>query len=192
MMICILLFSFIQNSNAQKKQKPFHFKSIHNIGEIIGEKESCFSLQTINGLQLKNNWFFGLGVAYDPYQIAAIPAFVDVRKYFGHQQWQPFLYADAGESFALHNSTYPKTWYGGSQAYTFKPSLYGEAGLGFSKSIAKNAKFILSAGYSYKQFNYSQPNYIIIDFPPYGTGSISEYQYRFNFQRLSIKMGLEF
>ncbi|HEX3025115.1 MAG TPA: hypothetical protein VHP12_07880 [Chitinophagaceae bacterium] len=193
--IVIVLLILFQHINAQKTEKKLRFTSINNIGVIVGKNSSGISLQTVNGFKLKHNWIAGFGVAYDPYQIASVPVFIDARKYFGNKQWMPFLYADAGKNYTLRNNNYPKNWSDGSEAYTFTNSLYAETGIGISKAITKNNKFFLSAGYSYKQFNYSQ--HIITYFPWMDLSQMlhyqtNYYQYHFSFQRLSIKMGIEF
>jgi hypothetical protein len=128
-----------------------------------------------------------LGAGFDSYSVTSIPAFVDVRKYFGKDKSQFFVYVDGGMNFTLHNKDYPKKLIGSNQdAYIFKPSLYQEAGIGISRHISKTAKFFISAGYSVKQFKYSYPNYWSSTLPTAYT------QYNFNFRRWHIQFGLEF
>ena len=184
--VIIVLFATKQCFSQQPKSK-IHFNSINSIGTVIGENGSSTILQTINGIKINNNWAFGLGIGHDPYQEASIPVFVDVRKYMGNKTWQPFIYVDGGMNYTLRTNNYPKKWSTGKDEYTFKPSFYGDAGIGISKSISRTAKFFISAGYSVKQFKYDYQNYWIWDtgFPTVPT------RYNFNFERWSFKLGLE-
>ena len=185
----MVLFAVEQNFAQQSKAK-IHFSSINNIGIIAGENGSNITLQTINGIRFKNSWTVGLGVGFDPYRVASVPAFIDVRKYFGKGTLQTFVYADGGMNFTLHNNDYPGKWsWNGQDAYIFKPSLYEEAGIGISRHISKTVKFFILAGYSVKQFKYTEDNPgVVIDFPPYNTYAST---YNYLYRRFSIKIGLE-
>jgi hypothetical protein len=179
-----------QQGFAQQAKAKIQFNSINNWGIITGENGGNITLQTINGLRFKNSWAIGLGTGFDPYRVASVPAFIDVRKYFGKGPSQFFIYADGGMNFTLHNNDYPKKWIGSNEnAYTFKPSLYQEAGVGISRQMSKTIKLFISAGYSVKQFKYTEENSgIIIDFPPYTSSPTA---YNFIYRRFSIKIGLE-
>ncbi len=184
-----LLLLLIQEVNAQQNKKKYQFKSINNTGVIIGQNSSSISLQTSNGFELHNNWYVGVGIAYDQYEVPSIPVFIDVRKYLNHKEWRPFIYVNTGMNFTLHNSNYPKHWsWNGQDAYIFKTSIYEEVGLGINKSITKTTNFFISAGWSIKQFSYAQ---IIGDarVPPI-LQQTTNYNYDFYFKRLSIKMGI--
>ncbi len=185
--IIIALVLLSQQISAQRKEKAFSFRSINSTSVLIGENSSCFGIQTVNGVRLRNSWFIGLGAGYDAYQASSIPVFVEVRKYITHNQWQPFIYANVGENFTLHNSNYPRKWNNGSDACTFTQAWYTEAGIGINKSITKTTSFFITAGYSLKQFNYTYQYPYMFPSPNINTPS----NYRFDFRRWIIKMGLE-
>lgn len=186
--IGILILLAIEQNFAQ--QAKSHFNSINNLGIVAGEKGGNIILQTVNGIRFKNNLAIGLGTGFDPYRMASIPAFIDVRKYFGKGTLQPFAYVDGGMNFTLHNNDYPRKWsWNGQDAYIFKPSLYEEAGVGISRHISQTVKFFISAGYSVKQFKYTEGSWgMVIDFPPYNSGPST---YNYLYKRFSIKVGFE-
>jgi hypothetical protein len=183
--ISFLLFTAIL-AHAQKKEKKIQFTSLTGISFISGENSNNFGLQTVNGLRFKKSWIIGLGVAYDAYQVPSVPVFLELRKYLGHKNFTPFIYADAGRNITLPNSKYPS----GNvfESYHFTPANYVEAGIGISRSLTKKTKFFLSAGYSSKQFNYDMTSKFIYYYPPWGS---SIFHYNYTFQRLAIKLGIE-
>jgi hypothetical protein len=86
-------------ATAQSKQK-IKFSNITNIGWLKGSSQNALTIQTINGIKL-DKWFIGIGVGLDDYGATSVPVFVDVRRNFGNQKWQPLLYADAGINYTL-------------------------------------------------------------------------------------------
>lgn len=181
-----ICFFFFAIANAQKKKSPVKFSSINSVGLITGQSQSVFTVQTINGVKYKN-WFSGLGVSLDNYGYRSIPVFADVRRMFGKKKLQPFVYGDAGINFPYYSTALPKSnSYSANKLYN---TFYGETGIGISKSISKGINFILSAGYSYKHFRYSQ--YQKVNYPgPFQPSTPQLYD--FYYRRISIKMGLQF
>lgn len=184
-----LCFFILENAKAQKQPK-IKFSSINCVGFLTGQSQTMFTLQTVNGLKYKT-WFAGLGASFDNYGYRSIPTFIDIRKAFGNKSWQPFIYSDAGINFPLYSSALPRKS-NGQDAYRLKNTFYEESGIGISKSISKEIKFIFSAGYSYKHFRYLQHNYYFPD--PLGGPTLFDpnQQYDFYYRRISVKMGLEF
>lgn len=173
--------------HAQKKVDKIHFTSINGISLISGENSNNIGIQSVNGIRFRQNWIIGLGVAYDTYQVPSVPVFMELRKYLGQKKIIPFLYADAGRNITLHNSNYPSS--NTFETYHFTPAYYLEAGIGMSRTFTRKTTLFLSAGYSSKQFNYDMTSKFNYSYPPWGN---SIFHYDYTFQRLNIKLGIEF
>ena len=186
--LILILFYTVNSVAAQQKKDSLKFACLVSAGWLKGEIEKPFSYQFIGGIRRKN-WFGGIGAAYDPYGYKSLPVFVDARRYFGKQRsWQPLVYADAGLNFAFHNSQLPKKMR--DVDYTeFTPAFYGELGAGIDKRISKRIKLNLSAGFSYKQFNFIR--YAYIQAGPIMTLDYSR-EYNFYYRRVSIRLGVQF
>lgn len=184
---CIwILLILVCTIHAQPKKSVFKFSSINSIGLLSGEIQNKFTLQTINGLQYKS-WFAGVGASLDNYGCRSIPAFIDLRRTFGHSKWQPFVYIDGGINFPLHSTDLESNW---GSTYKIHNTFYGEAGSGVSRKLNKRLQINFSIGYSYKHLSYLQYNndYYNMYFPTSTTST----QYNFYYRRIAIKTGLQF
>ncbi len=188
----LLLFILSGIIHAQQKKSAARFSSINSIGLLSGQSQTTFTMQSINGIKYKS-WFAGLGAGLDTYGYRSIPAFADIRKSFGKQSWQAFVYADGGINFPLYSSELPRKLYG-NNAYKLYNTFYGEAGIGFNKPITKKTTFILSAGFSYKHFSYLDYNYYNSPFIFIvgGTQAPQSSEYNFYYRRIAVKMGIAF
>ncbi len=175
------------NCCAQQENK-LKFNSINTFGYLIGDKTKSESVSTINGVRWQD-WSVGIGAGIDWYDIRSVPVFLDIRKYFTNKASQPFVYADGGLSFAWPNKQI-KNWYSG---YEFRNTFYGECGIGYSLKVSKGCSALLSAGYSYKRSllkykrNQANPSTTYYD---YSSAGIQ--QYDFEYQRIAIRIGLQF
>jgi hypothetical protein len=185
--LTLIVLTLVCTIQAQKNKHSLKFNSINSIGLLSGEIQNKFTFQTINGLQYQG-WFAGLGAGLDNYGYRNIPAFMDIRKTFGYNQWQPFVYIDGGINFPLHSSDLQKEWAG---IYKVQNTFYGEAGSGVNKNLNKRLQFNFSIGYSYKHLSYLQYNMsyygIIYNYQPSPTST----QYDFYYRRIAIKTGLQ-
>jgi hypothetical protein len=187
----LTIFLGAANCFAQQKNtsRIWQFHSINNIGLIEGETGSACHLQTINGLQ-KKSWFGGIGVGLDYYRFRSIPLFADVRKEFGKRENKFFLYADAGFNYYWKRDKDVKQFYFGDQ---FKNGFYGEVGFGYKFKLNSKLNFMLAGGYSYKKLTEKGENFF--DYPGGPLISNSENNNAkvvYNFNRLSLKLGIEF
>lgn len=185
----LVLILFYTSAIAQQKTKLKlqYFNANHF--QVLISKNNGFGIETIHGIKLKNNLAIGLGLGYDTYQLASVPLFIDVRKAWGKGKIKPFVYADGGLNFNLHNDEYPKKWWwSNTDAFIFKQSSYTAFGVGISRVINKESRFTASIGASTKQlkydYNYSYWAWDAIYNP--------QYKYNFKFQRYVLKLGIEF
>ncbi|MDH7463336.1 hypothetical protein QEG73_18705 [Chitinophagaceae bacterium 26-R-25] len=170
----ILLFcalACVTFANAQNKVK---FSSINQVGFLGNQSATTVTLQTVNGACYKG-WFAGAGVGVDFHQYYTVPVFLDVRKEFGQRNQKPFVYLDGGVS--IYNDTK-------DAFYDYKNGGYFDGGVGYAFYFHKRQAVLLSAGYSYKSFKKERYwgeawNYTVDT-------------YRYNYNRLSFKVGWRF
>lgn len=185
----ITLILFCTSIMAQEKTKiKLQYFNANNFQVLVGENNG-FGIETIHGIKLKNNFAIGLGLGYDTYQLASVPLFIDVRKNWGKGKIKPFVYADAGFNFSLHNDEYPKKWsWSNTDAYNFEQSSYTAFGVGITRAITNECRFTASIGISTKQLKY---NY---NYAYWGWNEVynPQFRYDFKFQRYVLKLGIEF
>ncbi len=174
-----LIFGHIDAQVSDFHSPRFH--SINNIGLLTGSEKRAIQLQTIGGMGYKN-WFAGIGAALDYYRFRTIPLFFDLRHYFGKTRDKYFLYGDAGNAFSLINSKQKKNV--NSNAHNeYSGKGYFEMGGGYKLSLGKKNAMMVSLGYS--RLNLKETT---VPFDPYVFIGYKSYNYNFN--RLSIKLGI--
>jgi hypothetical protein len=160
------------------------FQSILQGGLVEGNAGPSWSIQAVNGVYYKS-WFGGVGVGIDYYMMRTVPLFIDIRKDLFKRAKTPFLYADAGIHFDWLKSKEKPFW--GSSDYN--RGLYYDVGGGYKITLkAANALFV-SAGYSLKRLSEERtttPQCIQAPCDP------SKEYYKYNFKRLSFKVGWQF
>lgn len=191
-----ILLILAQYSTAQQKlSSPPKFHSLQQVGMINGNGAVSGLIQTINGVEL-NQWFAGAGVGIDFYRYRSVPLFIDVKRFFGLRNNNAlFVYADAGYNQPwLGPRKEMFSWGNGSRETqsNYKGGLYSDAGLGYALRFKKGNKMLLSAGYSYKYFKEIATTKTIIGGIAGNTETTDIQQYKFNLNRLMIKIGWEF
>src|SRR6187401_3151693 len=91
--ILLLTGTLLQAQNStQKVKEPIHFQSILQTGLLLGESETAFEMQSINGIKWKT-FSGGIGVGIDNYVFRTIPVFLDLRAAILKKQNTPFVFA---------------------------------------------------------------------------------------------------
>lgn len=184
---CLILSAYLlfwQFAQAQKTDTKVRFRSINQVGAVTGAQKDAPIIQTINGLAYKS-WSAGMGVGIDMYSERSVPVFIDIRKSFGQGNNIPFIYADGGLSFAWlsfiekEQQSFPEHE---------KDSWYYDAGIGWKIPLGVRTAFLLSAGYSLKQYEGSR-----IAYRPFTGGPAIEYREPFEntYRRIIIKIGVQ-
>jgi hypothetical protein len=187
MLMAIAAFSQKPKETAIKKGCGCRFQSINQIGLVQGESEAAASLQTINGIRVKQ-WFAGVGAGIDYYRFRGIPVFIDVRRNIFNKPNTPFIYADAGIHYPWV-SNQQKLWWGDDNSRRFSKGLYTDFGIGYSLGLKNKMAFLMSAGFSHKQINEKRYIQIWCLVPPCPE-NVETFKYGLN--RLAVKMGLQF
>ena len=167
-----------------KKGCSCSFSTINQIGVLRGSKSAYFQIQTINGIRYKT-WFAGIGAGIDFYTRGGFPIFLDVRKYLFEQGATPFLYVDAGIHLVRDRIEKVNNWY----QNTYSNGFYGDAGLGYKFGFHSKSRWLVSAGYSYKNIN---RRYEYTPACPSNRCYENYYTYKDYLHRLSLKLGLQF
>lgn len=180
-LICTILFHF--TSVFSQTMKP-QFRSINAVGFAIGQSPSQLILQTVNGLA-HNDWFAGVGVGLDEYEIKSLPLFADFRWNFGEQK-KGFIYGDIGYNFFLEDKSKDNLFAG--TVSTYKGGVYSDIGVGLRAKFVKKVNMVFTLGHSYKTIKNTQVRTICGIVPPcYDETSVFTHTYR----RINLKVGLE-
>jgi hypothetical protein len=182
--IAVSIFSF-----GQKKDPVYKFHSINNISLLNGDNEVSAGLQSVNGIQ-KGNLFAGIGVGLDYYLYRSVPLFADVRYEFGKSRNKFFGYLDGGINFDwVQENSYSNPifiWDGAGNLGEFHNGVYTETGMGYLVANKKGGGLALSLGYSYKTLKET------ISYPDWRTQETFTDIYRYNLNRIAVKVGWKF
>ncbi len=185
-----LLFSVVycsaqKDSSSLKEaaKKKYVFHSINQIGIVEGAAATKPLLQTVNGIQLER-WFAGIGTGIDYYAYRTIPLFLDVRRNLSNKRMTPFAYADVGMNFPWTPGRVKDEWFSSK----FKNGYYYDLGIGYTIGTKNSGGFLISLGYSEKQYSEIRENPSIYSFPSPTNRTKFNYQLR----RISIKAGWKF
>ena len=163
--------------------KP-RFKSINATGIALGESHPKILFQTVNGLKYKD-WFAGVGIGLDEYEIKSLPLFADLRMDFGKEK-KGFIYGDIGYNFFLEDKSREHVFSGSESSY--KGGVYTDIGIGVRANLFKKVKMVFSLGHSYKTIKETRVVEMWCLFPPC-PASVDRYTY--NYGRLNLKVGIE-
>jgi len=182
--ISLTIFSF-----GQKKNTNYKFHSVNNISLLNGDNEISAGLQSINGFQ-NGNWFTGVGVGLDYYIYRSVPLFADVRYEFGKTKNKFFAYADGGINFDWVKEYYYDgpifIWEGSNNSGEFHNGVYTDAGFGYLVANKKGGGLVLSLGHSHKSLKKT------ISYPDWRTQQTTTDIYRYNLNRIVVKVGWKF
>lgn len=180
-LLLIAALANAQQTDSMVKNK-ISFHSYNQGGILIGQSDHSALLQTVNGVS-RGKYFAGIGVGLDYYFERTVPVFLDLRRDFFAKENTPFLYADAG---------YQYPWL--SDEYIFetdhKSGLFYEAGIGYKFPVTKSVDFIISGGYSYKQYSKVLNTMPWISIWPAPKEALQRYDYQL--RRIAVKLGLVF
>jgi hypothetical protein len=175
---------YAQDQPLPAKLKNTRFQSYNTIGLLTGDQTVSGSIQSVNGVQWKS-FFVGAGLGVDFYRIGTTPVFLDVRKSFGRDRKNFFVYGDLGSQIPWPGNG--QTLIGSSAENDLNGGLFIDIGMGYLVGFGKNDALVLSAGYSYKTLSET-----VFACPMCLPGvpcepQIGQYAYKFN--RLSFKIG---
>ena len=181
----ISLITLLISFSVVAQKNKIRFQSINSFALIGGESETSTAFQTVNGIRF-SNWFSGIGIGVDNYHYKTLPLFFDARRYFGNKK-KAFVYGDLGYNFPMKNKPGKEMLYYNNYDYHFKGGMYSELGIGFKTKFIKSSSLSFSFGYSNKHLQGRTgvvPDCVGCD--PYW------YNYKFSYDRILLKTGIEF
>jgi len=160
-------------------QGKFRFKSINQVGLLVGASKPAFQMQSVNGVSYRG-YSVGLGVGMDNYYFKTIPLFVQVRKNILTRTATPFVYVDLGANLPQDKEVETS-----GQTSKFSSGLYYDIGIGYAAQVWKAVGLNVSIGYSRKETSENRVyGFLGAD------GRMESYDYAF--RRLSLKLGFSF
>ncbi len=168
---CAFAAVCMQQANAQNKPV---FHSIVQGALLVNSDFTSAAVQSVNGVAYKQ-WFAAAGAGVDLYRYISVPVFLDVRREIGNKNERPFIYVDGGINFYNDSK---------EENYSYKSGAYFDAGVGYLWQFKKRNTLLLSIGYCYKSFEKR--------FTYSSGGNEDKDDYKYGFNRLSIKAGWRF
>ncbi len=187
--LAIFFCLFISAVQSQSKKPPVFVMTLQG-GIMEGQTDKTVpQFQLLGGIK-KNAWVLSLGAGMDYYSSKrSVPVYVDFKNMFGKKMNAFFLYGAAGYNFSwLRNNQKVNNWWQTILSHNQKGGLFYEAGMGYKVSLKNKMGFGLSAGYSYKEQSETIKYlpYCEICVPPQPEPKPEIYKYQF--QRISIKL----
>lgn len=112
-------------------------------GLLIGEENTSFTVQTINGYQFSKYLGTGLGLGVNKYgNYITLPIYATVKGYLYDKKVSPFYYGDIGYGFAWQTNKNETTF----GLDNVQGGLYWQLGLGYQINFHQSA-MVFSLGY---------------------------------------------
>lgn len=139
-----------------------------------------------------NGWFLGAGSGFDYYKYRTVPAFVEIKKYFGKGNRQLFIYANGGTDIAwptekqmdLHRNN----WWGFNSDNKFKNGMYTDFGFGYTLFKSQHRGFFTAIGYSTKTMSETYNEMVWNG----ATSVIAKRTLQYSMNRILLRVGYKF
>lgn len=113
-------------------------------GLLVGEENTSFTVQTINGYQFSKYLGTGLGLGVNKYgNYITLPIYATVKGYLYDKKVSPFYYGDIGYGFAWQSNKNENVF----ELDNVQGGLYWQLGLGYQINFYKSA-MTFTLGYS--------------------------------------------
>jgi len=123
--------------------------NISEMGVGVGPDNVAYSFSTVNGYLIKPHFSLGVGAGYDYYVNTGsmVPVYLDMRIVLHDKRFTPFIYNDAGYSFAVSSPSLSG----------FKAGLMFNPGFGIKTFVGKTTAFVLSFGIKIQNIKFDVP-----------------------------------
>jgi hypothetical protein len=113
-------------------------------GLLIGEENTSFTVQTINGYQFNRYLGTGLGLGINKYgNYLTMPIYATIKGYLFDKKVSPFYFADLGYGFAWQTNKNENMF----ELDNVQGGLYWQVGLGYQINFL-NSAMVFTLGYS--------------------------------------------
>jgi opacity protein-like surface antigen len=182
LVVLLLLQLAAAAQDSARAESKLRFRSFNSLGLIAGATDEEILVQSVNGFR-KDRMFAGIGAGIDYYHQRSVPVFLELRRFFSRQPSSAFLYAGGGWNFAWKEDK------GDEGVYTssYGNGLYFDLGVGYTFSVGGREAFVLSAGYSGKNYSakLQMPQYC-----PGGNCPPREENSEYKLHRIVLKAGI--
>lgn len=186
--LCILLLFVPALGWAQEQKKNnWGWRSYVATGIIAGDIGTNALVQLSGGITYKR-FFAGVGAGYDPYQIEAIPLFLDLKMDFLKTR-SAFVYFNIGQSLPWDNTVETETF---KVKDNVNAGLYLDLGLGYRIPLGGAHNLAFSAGYGRKQMEWEKVYEYPCGIQPCYNQPVYTYVYDYKFGRIIVKLAWEF
>lgn len=148
-------FNVIAQQAHKKRTFKNSFQSFNTVSVVNGSNTTSFALNTVNGFQLSQHLFTGIGIGYDYYYHTTMPVFGEVRFDLLKNNGRLQLVGNGGINFPFSS---PQTKFN-TRPGTFKAGAIYGAGIDYLAPVKKQA-VILGVAFSNKHFTQMVDNNI--------------------------------
>lgn len=171
-----------------KNKTPVRFYSSQFAGLTFGNTATVPVVHLNNGIEYRK-FTFGIGVAYDAYQLRKVPLYLDLRYTLLKKRVEPILFTYTGTSFMLQRNNY-YYWGNGQNEIKRLPGFYNELGVMCKTLIRGNLHYINALSYCISNSRFIQYGE---DYWSGGKHFMSpDVLYKVNSNRINFKIGLQF
>jgi hypothetical protein len=139
-----------------------------------------------------HGWFIGAGSGFDYYKYRTVPAFVDIKKYFGKGNRQLFIYANGGTDIAWptekQENLHRIDWMAFHSDNKFKNGLYTDFGFGYTLFNSQRRGFFTAIGYSAKTMSETYNELVWNG----ATSVIAKRTLNYSMNRILLRVGYKF
>lgn len=151
--LIVCLFFLTNAVVAQKKMQKIKPIVAAEISLLNGDNHVNGQLNLQAGVQ-QQNWQLSAGAGFDYYKYRTVPVYIELKRVFGLQQHQFFLYFKGGADLAWptedQKTLRNPNWWGGNSPSVFKNGVYIDGGFGYTLFNKKHHGFYTAAGFSQK------------------------------------------
>lgn len=169
-----------KNFSAMNIKSKGYF-NVTAVGLMAGENGAGALFETVNGYRFNHFLAIGGGVGIEYTDVVLMPLYLSVRSDLLKGKTTPFVHADCGYNFYVggrnNNNFY---YYDYNERNTNKGGLNASAGVGVKINTRGDCAFLINWSYKIEQwsrdYNYND----------------THTHYAYNYQRMVLKLGLEF
>ncbi len=157
---------------------PVNYKSYNTYSYYSSyyNQKSIYNIYILNGYQFKQNFSVCAGTGFQMLNVPYIPVFADIRYTVFKGKTTPFIFCDAGYTFAFNKYDFRKD----------KTGTFVNSGIGIKNYFSNRTAIMFSIGWWYQQQTYSEKtNYWIVN-----NNDMIETKSIYN--RINIRLGFYF
>ena len=156
--------------------------NITNVGLMAGENGAGALFETVNGYRFCHLLEVGGGLGIEYTNVVLMPLYLSVRSDLLKGKTTPFVHLDCGYNFYVGSRNNYNYYYNdlSLQKYSYRGGLNASGGVGVKINTRSDCAFVISWAYKFEHWSY---DYSYLE---------NNTHYDYNYQRMVLKLGLEF